>query len=45
MGGCVQALTEIAWSRAAEDGLNDVQKLRSDPPDHVVTRGMLRKKK
>lgn len=46
MDNCInlQALTQFAWSRAAEEGLNGVEKLGKDPPDNVVTRGMLKKK-
>lgn len=39
-----QALTELSWARGAEEGLNGIEKLRSDPPSHVVTRGLLKKK-
>ncbi|XP_046667032.1 39S ribosomal protein L20, mitochondrial [Homalodisca vitripennis] len=40
-----KALTDFAWSRAVEDGLTNVDKLKSDPPEHVVTREMLKAKK
>uniref|UniRef100_A0A1B6L348 Large ribosomal subunit protein bL20m n=1 Tax=Graphocephala atropunctata TaxID=36148 RepID=A0A1B6L348_9HEMI len=40
-----KALTDFAWSRAAEDGLSNVDKLKSDAPEHVVTRSMLKAKK
>lgn len=39
-----KALTQFAWSRAAEQGLNGVQDNGKDVPDNVVTRGMLKKK-
>ncbi|XP_054263452.1 39S ribosomal protein L20, mitochondrial [Macrosteles quadrilineatus] len=40
-----KALTDFAWKRAEEEGVNGLSSLPSDPPSHVVTRDMLKKKK
>uniref|UniRef100_A0A1B6C6W6 Large ribosomal subunit protein bL20m n=1 Tax=Clastoptera arizonana TaxID=38151 RepID=A0A1B6C6W6_9HEMI len=38
-----KALTQLAWTKAAEDNMKGIDKVREEPPDNVFTRGMLKK--